>query len=260
MTHATDSAPRPPAIPGATVPGPYRQLVWDWNGTLLDDVQASVNAINRLLKARRLPLTDAAHYRASFGFPVRDYYLALGFQLDHEDWDLLARTYHDYFLADPSIRVRPAARRILQHCQAAGFGLSLLSAAEQSILDRMLSAAELTPFFAFVHGVDNLYGHSKAAMGKRLLQRLACPPAQILFVGDTLHDHEVATALGCGCVLIAEGHQTRARLQTAGCPVLNRLVDVPAFLARGATPPRSRTQSTTAHRRSSRAPHPRTSQ
>jgi len=221
----------PPLTPADRVHAlPYRQIVWDWNGTLLDDVQASVNAINRLLEARRLPLTDPERYRARFGFPVRDYYLALGFQLDREDWDLLARTYHDYFLADPSIRVRPATRRVLQQCRAAGFGLSILSAAEQSILDRMLAQADLQSFFGFVHGVDNLYGHSKAATGERLLQRLACPPAQILFVGDTLHDHEVATALGCACVLVAEGHQSRSRLQAAGCPVLDRLGDVPAFL------------------------------
>ena len=77
----------------------YRHIVWDWNGTLLDDVQASVNTINQLLAVRSLPRTDASRYRELFGFPVRNYYTAIGFRLENENWDLLARTYHDIYLA-----------------------------------------------------------------------------------------------------------------------------------------------------------------
>jgi len=208
----------------------YRHIVWDWNGTLLDDVQASVNAINRLLEVRALPSTDIPRYRELFGFPVRNYYTALGFRLEEENWDLLARTYHDLYLAEPSIRLHDGATPVLRFCREAGLGLSVLSAAEQSILERMLADAGLADCFDFVHGVDNLHGHSKVETGRRLMQRIPCPPTEILFVGDTLHDLEVAHELGCRCVLIAQGHQSHARLLAAGAPVLSCLADLPGFL------------------------------
>ena len=211
---------------------PYRQIVWDWNGTLLDDVQASVNAINVLLVERRLPTIDPASYREIFGFPVRNYYLALGFQLEREDWDALARKYHDLYLADPTIRLWPEALPVLRTCHTAGLGMSILSAAEQSILDRMLADASVTAWFDRIHGVDNLNGHSKVDIGRALMRRLTCSASHVLFVGDTLHDHEVATALGCACVLVSHGHQSHARLLQGGCPVLRGLAELPEFLNR----------------------------
>lgn len=211
---------------------PYRQIVWDWNGTLLDDVQASVNAINVLLAERHLPTIDPVRYRECFGFPVRNYYLALGFRLEREDWNALARRYHDLYLADPTIRLWPEAVPVLRTCHASGLGMSILSAAEQSILDRMLEDAGVTDWFDRIHGVDNLDGRSKVDIGHALMQRIPCPAAQVLLVGDTLHDHEVAAALGCACVLISHGHQSHTRLLQSGCPVLKRLADLPAFMQR----------------------------
>lgn len=207
-----------------------RHIVWDWNGTLLDDVQASVNTINRLLDARALPLISQADYREQFGFPVWNYYAAIGFRLETENLDQLARTFHDLFLADPAIRLRPEALPVLQHCRNAGLGLSILSASEQSILERMLADAGITACFDFIHGVDNLHGRSKVETGRALISRIPCPPTEVLFVGDTLHDHEVASQLGAACVLISQGHQSRRRLLTAGCPVLETLAEFPAFL------------------------------
>ena len=210
----------------------YRHIVWDWNGTLLDDVQASVNTINQLLASRSLPPTDTIRYREHFGFPVRNYYTTIGFSLEKENWDLLARTYHDLYLAEPSIRLHPEAEPTLRFCHEAGLGLSVLSASEQNILEKMLADAGVSAWFDFIHGVDNLHGQSKLETGRALIRRIPCPPAQVLFIGDTLHDHEVATTLGCPCVLISQGHQSHARLLTAGCPVLKSLAEVPAFLNR----------------------------
>ena len=226
-------APHPPPAAAITARArdqlSYRHIVWDWNGTLLDDVQPAVNAINRMLAARGLPPTDVPSYRATFGFPVRHYYRTIGIALADAEWDTVAREFHDFFLAEPGLHLRPEAGSVLRFCREAGCGLAVLSASEQSILNRMLADAGLAGFFDHVQGVDNLYGHSKLEMGRRLLTQLTAD-GRALFVGDTLHDHEVATALGCDCLLIAEGHQTPERLLAAGCPVVPRLADVPEFL------------------------------
>ena len=208
---------------------PYRHIVWDWNGTLLDDVQAAVNSINLMLAARRLPLTTVARYRETFGFPVRFYYDTIGLHIADTEWDAVAHEFHANFLKEPTIRLNPAAPAVLRFCRDAGCGLSILSASEQSILDRMLADAGIAACFDHVMGVDNLYGHSKVEIGRHLMAKLAVDGGRVLFVGDTLHDHEVASALHCDCLLIADGHQTPARLRTAHCPMIENLAEFPAF-------------------------------
>jgi phosphoglycolate phosphatase len=209
----------------------FHHIIWDWNGTLLDDTQAGVNAVNGMLAARSLPLIDVPTYRDVFGFPVKDFYRAIGFRLEQEDWDAMARDFHNLFLPDPSMRLHLHAVAALDAFRDAGVGQSILSASEQSILDRMLAGYGITRYFDAVCGVDNLYGHSKRELGRALLARLALDPARVLLIGDSLHDHEVADALGVACLLIAQGHQSHARLSRSGVPVLDSLADIPTWLA-----------------------------
>ena len=138
-----------------------RHVIWDWNGTLLDDTQAGVNAVNGMLRTRGLPLLDVARYRDIFGFPVRHFYEAVGFQLEREDWDAMAREFHDLFLAEHDLRLHREATNALQHFSAAGVGQSILSASEQTILERMLATFGIQHHFTHICGVDNLYGQSK---------------------------------------------------------------------------------------------------
>jgi phosphoglycolate phosphatase len=208
----------------------FRHVIWDWNGTLLDDTQAGVNAVNGMLAARRLPLIDMPYYRDVFGFPVRDFYSTIGFRLEEEDWDAMARDFHDRYLADATARLHAHALCALACFRDAGAGQSILSASEQGILDAMLASYGIAHYFEAICGVDNLYGHSKRELGRSLLARLALDPASVLLIGDSLHDHEVAADLGVACLLISQGHQSHARLARCGAPILESLADVPAWL------------------------------
>ncbi len=73
-------------------------------------------------------------------------------------------------------------------------------------------------------------GHSKREIGRALLRDLALAPETVLLIGDSLHDHEVAVDLGTACLLVAHGHQSRARLEQTGASVLDRLAEIPAWL------------------------------
>ncbi len=118
----------------------FRHIIWDWNGTLLDDTQAGVNAVNGMLAARGLPQIDIPRYRDVFGFPVSDFYRTIGFRLEEEDWDAMARDFHDRFLADDTIRLHDGAVAALERFRADGLGQSILSASEQGILEAMLGS------------------------------------------------------------------------------------------------------------------------
>ena len=59
----------------------YKHIIWDWNGTLLDDTWLCVEGINQALIKRNLTPISEDRYREVFTFPVRDYYKKLGFDL-----------------------------------------------------------------------------------------------------------------------------------------------------------------------------------
>jgi phosphoglycolate phosphatase len=191
-----------------------RHIIWDWNGTLLNDVEACVGAINRMLDVRQLPCIDTKTYRKIFDFPVISYYSQLGFDLEHEDWDAVAIEFHNHYgeLAQ-SACLRDGVDASLDALGKTVDGMSILSACEQTILEQMLTDYGIRHHFSHVSGLDNLHAASKLDNGKRLIQDIGLPTDEIMLIGDTNHDHEVASALGVRCILLTGGHQDESRLQ-----------------------------------------------
>lgn len=205
---------------------PY--IIWDWNGTLLNDVDASVDALNHMLDDRGLPRISRETYRASFGFPVRPLYVKLGMDPDH-DWDRICIDFHRYLAAAPQ-SLRPDTREALAAARALGVGQSILSALRQDFLLRDTGRFDVQGFFDEIYGVDNLDGASKLARAHQLREQLKARgllPAErpLYFIGDTLHDAEVGRALGATVILVDGGHQTADRLAAAGCTVAASLPD-----------------------------------
>ena len=200
-------------------------IIWDWNGTLLDDVGAAVNALNRMLSARGVAPTTREYYRAHFGFPVRPFYEELGVDLAHEDWDRICEDFHRFIGEEPDQRPRADAAAALERGGALGCRQSILSALREDLLRRDVSAAGLAGHFCAIYGVDNLDGATKLSRGLDLMARIreSGEIDHCFFVGDTLHDAEVADALGARCILVAGGHQTTERLAAAGRPVADSL-------------------------------------
>lgn len=208
-------------------PRDARHVIWDWNGTLLDDVTACIDAINRMLDARARPPITRARYREVFQFPVQRYYRLLGFDLAAEDWDAMAREFHAHY--DGTARLaalRPGTRQVLAALRDRGTPMSVLSASEKRILETRLVEEQIDHFFDHVYALDNLYAESKLHLGHALLEVLSLPPRDVVLVGDTTHDVEVARALECQCVLVAGGHQAEARLADCGCTMLATIEDL----------------------------------
>ena len=65
----------------------YTDIVWDFNGTLLDDIRAGIDAVNEMLARRDLAtIQSVEQYRELFCFPIIDYYAKLGFDFEKEDY------------------------------------------------------------------------------------------------------------------------------------------------------------------------------
>jgi phosphoglycolate phosphatase len=68
----------------------FDSIIWDWNGTLLNDVEVAINSINRLLYDRNLVPLTLERYLDVFTFPVQDYYEVIGFDLINEPFEIPA--------------------------------------------------------------------------------------------------------------------------------------------------------------------------
>ena len=192
-------------------------VVWDFNGTLVDDVDLALSSINRMLSRRDLPQLNRDVYRNVFGFPLIEYYRKLGVDVSRETPQDLADEFHDGYLAGlPSCTLQDGVRDLLDLAARAGARQFILSALEEGELRRAVAHLGIADSFAAVYGLNHRLGDSKLARGQELFASYRLGAATTLFIGDMDHDAEVAGALGVEVALVAQGHQSAARLRACG--------------------------------------------
>jgi phosphoglycolate phosphatase len=209
----------------------FKHIIWDWNGTLWDDTWLCVEINNHMLQRRGLPLIEAGVYRDKLCFPVTEYYCELGFDYAQDPYNTLAEEFiEEYTRRRFECDLQNGARALIAEFQARAIPQAVLSAYEQKALLEAVDYFRLTPFFKDIVGLNDIYANGKIANGLKYIEGLAVAPSEVLFIGDTIHDYEVADAMGVQCVLMANGHNSRARLEACGVPVLDSLDAVRDFL------------------------------
>ena len=201
----------------------YTCVVWDWNGTLLDDVSANLATANAMLTRRNIvPITDRDSYRRMFTFPVIDFYRKAGFDLSAEDFTLTAEEYVEtYREMSASSHLFGDAEDVIDSLSRLGVRQVILSATEHVRLGEEVASYGIADRFSDILGVGDNLGNSKAAVGRRFTESYA--EGRCLFVGDTVHDATVAEECGGDCVLICRGHMDKERLEATGWPVFESL-------------------------------------
>lgn len=202
----------------------YKHIIWDWNGTIFNDVELCVDLINKLLEPRGLKTVTLAEYKNVFTIPVRDYYAELGFDFSKESFEVVGKQWMDeYERRKFECGLHAGVVDVIKKINQLGMGQSILSAYTQHTLEKMVEHFDLTKYFSHLVGLDNIYAASKLHLGKDLMKRLGNGRGETLLIGDTLHDYEVATEIGADCVLIANGHQSKEKLKSSGVTVLDDL-------------------------------------
>ncbi len=202
-------------------------IVWDWNGTLLNDVDHSIHIMNTLLRERNLDLLDYKKYRQLFEFPVINYYKKLGFDFQRESFDVVGLEFMKrYFAGIQSLRLHEEAESTLKWFQNRGFRQMVLSAMEQSSLEKMLMDLGVAQYFEAVIGIDNHYGGGKIEAVERLHKVLNQSPDKVWMIGDTLHDAEIGKKSAFNVILVSKGHQDRSLLEKACVPVVDSLAEL----------------------------------
>jgi len=209
----------------------YSHIIWDWNGTLFNDTDWCIECMNTMLTKRKLPtIQDINAYHSAFCFPIIQYYKNIGFDFQQEPFETLAKEFIALYHSDKSgnCKLHTGTEEVLNTIHEYGITQSILSASEIINLQSQINEFEITDYFDEILGGSNVYAKSKIDIGLNYMARKNITKAVI--IGDTVHDNEVATALGTDCVLIPNGHQSREMLSQCDVPVLDDISQIIAYI------------------------------
>ena len=204
-----------------------KHVMWDWNGTLLNDRWLSVAAINRVLTRYELPEINEDRYLEIFKFPVIDYYEKLGFDFTKDPFEKVGTEFiHEYESQMHEAELFDQAIVTLDKIDKSGLSQSILSAGKQKMLDDLTVHHQIHDYFKKIVGQDNHYAFGKSEAGRNWIQELGIDPDNVIMVGDTVHDAEVAEEMSVHPVLIPHGHATKENLILTGATVLDSIEEL----------------------------------
>ncbi len=203
-------------------------IIWDWNGTLLNDVDACVTSMNTMLSKRKKKLITTAYYKSIFTFPVQKYYEQLGFDFGKESFEDLSVEYIDLYKKESkNAPLQIGSVEVLELFKRANYKQIILSASEQIALETQVQERNILNYFDTLLGLNNIHAKSKLNNALKYIQKANLKGDQIVLIGDTYHDYEVAQAIGCKSMLVNCGHQNLEQFQFNGSNTLvNELSEV----------------------------------
>lgn len=207
----------------------YSHIIWDFNGTILDDLWAGIMSENVLLRRRGMSeFKTLQQYYSVFCFPIKKYYENLGYDFTKERYEDVAEEWmKEYAHFSTFSPVKDGVREAVEHFQALGVSQTIISMSEVEIMKRQISSFGITDFFDEILGLDNNLAHSKLELASAWKERVK--PRKVLMLGDTTHDVETAKVLDADCILITGGHQSNEYLLQSGVKILksaNQLINL----------------------------------
>ena len=208
----------------------YTCVIWDFNGTIFDDMQAGIVSVNKMLAERGLDIIPSVeHYREIFDFPIKEYYRGLGFDFEREPYEVLAPVWVELYNQNAeNAGLCPSVAETMKALRGKGIRQVIISACEINMLEYYLKKLGIREYLDEVVGLDNIHAGGKI---ERALEWLSNNGGErLIMIGDTTHDAETAKALGADCVLYASGHQSRKRLSACGCPMVDDIAGLLDFI------------------------------
>lgn len=207
-----------------------KKIVWDWNGTLFNDINLCFDCINRLLTNHGLSsLANVNVYRNVFQFPIETYYKKAGFDFNQVSFKVLAQEYmNDYQSKSYSCQLFDDVISTLQTADERGLEQVILSASRKDFLQSQIELFPIQRYIDSIWGIDNIYAKSKVQLANVLKEQY--PEDQFWFVGDSVHDYQVAASINARCVLVSCGHQARHRLISTHQPVFDKVSEALEYI------------------------------
>ena len=208
-----------------------KHIVWDWNGTLIDDVSLCVNILNELLADYELPEISIEFYRSNFSFPVSEFYKRISLPCHGDEFSRISHSFiSKYRQKWTTCSLQPNVIKILDFLNKLGLQQSVLSAGNQIDVNKFVNHFELDGYLSQILGTDNIKAEGKIQLGQKFFSASSLEAEQILLVGDTLHDLEVGNHIGCRTLLYSKGHNSKLLISNNNANVIDDLMEIVEYL------------------------------
>lgn len=208
----------------------YTHIIWDWNGTLLNDLSASLKSVNDMLDLRGMPHIDADFYKECIGVPIRKFYDRV-FDMEKEDYSVIIKQYNEgYLMHLEDCGLTEGSREAIDFFASCGMHQAVVSSSNNDQLCANIKKYGLEECFDAVLGSADFYAGSKIDRAKDYLEKTDGKSGRILVVGDLEHDADMAKELGADCVLLTSGHEHFSRLKRANVPLIDDLFALIEFV------------------------------
>ena len=178
----------------------FRNFIFDWSGTLVDDLGPVIEATNAVLEKYNLPPYDRESFRRNFRLPYQEFYTEI---LPHVPLEELEAQFRPAFEAAVTpVTILPHAREKLEWCAALGLRTFVLTSMDTDAFERQLDGFGLRDLFeATYSGVLD-----KRELIHQILATHRLDPEETAFVGDMTHDVETAHHGGVSSIAVLTGY------------------------------------------------------
>ena len=211
----------------------YSVIVFDWDGTLMDSTHGIVQAIQGACRDLELKVPSAAQAAWVIG-------LSLEPALRHAVPELtksleplfLERYRHHYLGRDQTLKLFDGIPELLADLKATGATLAVATGKSRVGLNRALTSTALHSTFQASRTADETFGKPHPGMLLELMDELMVEPAQVVMVGDTSHDLQMAANAGVHGLGVAYGgaHPADELRASPNQGVVERVADLRAWL------------------------------
>ena len=210
----------------------YKNIIWDWNGTILNDAPVAFEATNILLERYGYPTITLEYYRDNVVTPILNFYSKI-FDLNRNDMEILDDEWGVLYnhLSD-KIKLHSDIEEMLSAFANNNLNQIILSAFKTNEITKYARKFSIENYFDDILGTQNIVMESKTIRGRRYMQKHGFAPKQTLYIGDTVHDYNTARDLGVDCILFSGGQQSPKLLKQCGVPVYDSFADITKRLIR----------------------------
>ena len=203
----------------------YKNIIWDWNGTIIDDTAVAFEATNILLKKYGYPTISLEFYRDNIDTPVVNFYKKI-FDLSKQSMETLDKEWGVlYNKLSKKTGLHKDVVKALDYFRKENCRQIILSAFKTAEITKYAESLNVKHYFVDILGTEGIAMESKAVRGKRYFQENYFDLKETLYIGDTLHDYETAQQLEIDCILVSCGQQSPRQLNKCDTTVYNSFTE-----------------------------------
>ena len=204
-----------------------KYVFFDFNGTIIDDVDLCLELLNKILKGQNKKIVNMEEYKEIFTFPIIEYYRRAGVDFNIESYESLSHKFiEEYQPRSFKCDLYKGIKDTFTYLREKGIRLYVLSASMEKNLKEQCDIFGITKYFDAILGIENIYAASKFDIANNFIINHNINPSNALFIGDTLHDFEIAKELKSNSILVSCGHQSVNVLKKANVRIIDSVADL----------------------------------